>query len=271
MKAVRKPAVAGTFYPAEPSVLLRDIHSYTRPEADKAACIACVVPHAGYMYSGHVAGAVYSRVQLPNRLLLLGPNHTGLGQPLAIFSSGLWLTPLGEVQIDERLARELMLRFPLLQEDADAHRKEHCLEVQIPFLQALLPELSFVPIVIGTARVDLLMHLGESLAEVLKAENTGVLILSSSDMNHYEPDSITRVKDALAIERIVALDALGLHEVVERENISMCGFAPTVAMIAAARRLGATRAELLKYATSADVSGDRDYCVGYAGIVITRQ
>jgi AmmeMemoRadiSam system protein B len=119
--------------------------------------------------------------------------------------------------------------------------------------------------------VDLLISLGESLAEVLQAEGTGILILSSSDMNHYEPDSITRVKDAKAIEKILALDAFGLHEVVERESISMCGFAPTVAMIAAARRLGATRAELVKYATSADVSGDREYCVGYAGIVVTRQ
>jgi MEMO1 family protein len=271
MSPVRKPTVAGTFYPADAGVLLRDIQKYIQPESPKTSCIACVVPHAGYMYSGHVAGAVYSRIQLPSRLLLLGPNHTGVGQPLAIFSSGKWLTPLGEAHVDEQLARELMLRFPLLQEDTDAHRKEHCLEVQIPFLQALLSQLSFVPIVIGTARIDLLMRLGESLAEVLQAENTGVLILSSSDMNHYEPDSITRVKDAKAIEKILALDAPGLHEVVERENISMCGFAPTVAMISAARRLGATRAELLKYATSADVSGDREYCVGYAGIVVTRQ
>jgi AmmeMemoRadiSam system protein B len=223
------------------------------------------------MYSGHVAGAVYSHIQLPNRLLLLGPNHTGLGQPLAIFSSGAWLTPLGEAHIDEHLARELMLHFPLLQEDIDAHRKEHCLEVQIPFLQALRGDFSFVPVVIGTGQVDVLIGLGERLGEVLQADNAGVLILSSSDMNHYEPDSITRAKDAKAIEKILALDALGLHEVVERENISMCGFAPTVAMIAAARRLGATRAELLKYATSADVSGDREYCVGYAGIVVTRQ
>jgi AmmeMemoRadiSam system protein B len=271
MNPVRKPAVAGTFYPADAGVLLRDIQSYMQPEAAKAHCIGCVVPHAGYMYSGHVAGAVYSHVQLPSRLLLLGPNHTGLGHPLAIFSSGTWLTPLGEAQIDEHLARELMLRFPLLQEDTNAHRKEHCLEVQIPFLQALLPEVTFVPVVIGTAQVDLLIRLGESLAEVLQAEGTSALILSSSDMNHYEPDSITRMKDAKAIEKILALDAPGLHEVVARESISMCGFAPTVVMIAAARRLGATRAALVKYATSADVSGDREYCVGYAGIVVTRQ
>src|SRR5262245_60661109 len=210
MNPVRKPAVAGTFYPADPGVLLHDIERYTQPEGAKASCVACVVPHAGYMYSGHVAGTVYSQIKLPNRLLLLGPNHTGMGQPLAIFSSGAWLTPLGEAHVDVQLARELMLRFPLLREDTDAHRKEHCLEVQIPFLQALLSDLSFVPIVIGTARVDLLMRLGESLAEVLQSEGAGVLILSSSDMNHYEPDSITRVKDAKAIEKILALDALGL-------------------------------------------------------------
>ena len=271
MNLVRKPAVAGSFYPADPGTLLRDIQRYTQPAAAKLPCIACVVPHAGYIYSGPVAGAVYSQIELPSRLLLLGPNHTGLGQPLAIFSSGSWSTPLGEARVDESLARELMLRFPLLQEDTDAHRKEHCLEVQLPFLQALLQDFSFVPIVIGTSRVDLLVSLGERLAEVLQTTKASVLILSSSDMNHYEPDSITRVKDAKAIEEILALDAFRLHQVVERENISMCGFASTVVMIAAARRLGAARAELVKYATSADVSGDREYCVGYAGIVVTRQ
>jgi MEMO1 family protein len=271
MNPLRKPAVAGSFYPADPGALLRDIGTYILPERTKIACLACLVPHAGYMYSGHVAGAVYSRMQLPARLVLLGPNHTGVGHPLAITSSGAWLTPLGEAQIDENLARELAARFPLLQEDAEAHRKEHSLEVQLPFLQALLAEFSFVPIVVGTARLDVLVRLGETLAELLRAEAQGVLILSSSDLNHYEPDGITREKDAKAIEKVLELDAPGLHEVVERERITMCGFAPTIAMIAAARKLGATRAELVKYATSADVSGDRDYCVGYAGIVVTRQ
>jgi AmmeMemoRadiSam system protein B len=271
MNRVRKPAVVGAFYPADSEVLLRDIQGYTPSDSVQDACMACMVPHAGYMYSGHVAGAVYSRMRLPRRLLLLGPNHTGLGQPLAIVSSGTWHTPLGEAQIDQAFAQQLVMRFPLLQEDDEAHRKEHCLEVQIPFLQALLSKFSFVPVVIGIARLETLIHLGEAIAELLQAEKIETLILSSSDLNHYEADAVTRVKDAKAIERILELDAPGLYEVVHRENISMCGFAPTIAMIAAARRLGAKRAELVKYATSADVSGDRDYCVGYAGIVVTRQ
>jgi AmmeMemoRadiSam system protein B len=271
MKPVRQPAVRGTFYPSDPATLLRDIRRYTPSDSRRTPCVAGVVPHAGYMYSGHVAGAVYSRMQLPRRLVLLGPNHTGYGKPLAIISSGTWLTPLGEAPIDEALAQQLSVRFPLLQEDTEAHLKEHCLEVQIPFLQALVSQFSFVPIVIGTGRLELLIRLGETLAELLQDEAPDALILASSDMNHYEPDGITRTKDAKATERILELDAPGLHEVVNRENITMCGVAPTIAMIAAARKLGAQRGELVKYATSADISGDRDYCVGYAGIVVTRQ
>jgi AmmeMemoRadiSam system protein B len=271
MKPVRKPAVAGTFYPSDPAILLRDIRRYTPSDARMLPCIGGVVPHAGYVYSGRVAGAVYARMQLASRIVLLGPNHTGYGQPLAIMSSGSWLTPLGEAKIDEALARQLAARFPLLQEDAEAHLKEHCLEVQIPFLQALASNLTFVPVVLGTRRLEVLIRLGETLAELLKAEKTNVLILASSDMNHYEPDEITRLKDAKAIDKILALDAAGLHDVVHREKISMCGFAPTISMVAAARSMGAQRAELVKYATSADVSGDREYCVGYAGITVTRQ
>src|SRR5687768_12994140 len=120
MNPVRQPAVAGTFYPADPGVLRRDLETYLQPERSKIACLACLVPHAGYIYSGHVAGAVYSRVQLPKRLILLGPNHAGRGSPLAIISSGTWLTPLGEAQIDEGLAREISARFPLLQQDSEA-------------------------------------------------------------------------------------------------------------------------------------------------------
>ena len=271
MRPVRKPAVAGAFYPADPADLLREIRTFTPQESIKTSCWACVVPHAGYMYSGHVAGAVYSRMHLPKRLVLLGPNHTGAGQPLAIMSTGAWLTPLGEAQIDEPLARELVARFPFLHEDSEAHRKEHCLEVQLPFLQALLSEFSFVPVVIGTGRLDVLLDFGQALSELVRSHGADVLVLCSSDMNHYEPDDVTRVKDAYAIEKILALDAFGLHDVVARKHITMCGVAPTIAMVAAARNLGAQRAELVKYATSAEVSGDRDYCVGYAGVVVTRQ
>lgn len=266
--AVREPAVAGYFYPRAPEALNQEIRNYTAHGGEKIAALACLVPHAGYMYSGHVAGAVYGRLQLPRRFVILCPNHTGYGRPLAILTEGAWQTPLGQIQIDHALGHALRLACPLLEEDEAAHRGEHAIEVQLPFLQAGLPEFAFVPIAVGTARYEPLQALGEALAGVLRQEGENIMIISSSDMNHYEPDDITRVKDHKAIDKILALDPRGLYEVVMEESISMCGFGPTVATLTAARLLGASSAEVIKYATSADVSGDRSAVVGYAGIVI---
>jgi AmmeMemoRadiSam system protein B len=175
----------------------------------------------------------------------------------------------------------LLRRFPALQEDSAAHRGEHAIEVQLPFLQARQPELNIVPIVVGTSDFDVLRGLGEALADVISAhqekdredeqEGDGkekVLIIASSDMNHYESDAVTRVKDRKAIERVLAMDARGLWEVVLNEDISMCGFGPTIVMLTAAKLLGATSATLIKYATSGEVSGDYDSVVGYAGIIV---
>jgi len=157
----------------------------------------------------------------------------------------------------------------MLQEDAAAHRSEHAIEVQLPFLQARQAELRFLPIAVGTSDFDALAGLGEALAAAIAAAGDKVLIIASSDMNHYESDAITRVKDHKAIERVLALDPRGLWDVVMSQNISMCGFGPTVAMLTAAKRLGAKTATLVKYATSGDVSGDLDQVVGYAGIVVS--
>ena len=267
--AVRHPAVAGRFYPGDPKVLLRDVKAYTGVGGEKISALGCVVPHAGYMYSGHVAGAVYARLELPRRFVILCPNHTGSGEPLAIMSAGKWRTPLGEARIDEALAEELMRGYHWLAEDAAAHRAEHALEVQLPFLQALQPEFSFVPIALGTANYEVLASLGEAVASVLAAQNEKVLIIASSDMNHYESDAITRIKDGKAIEKLLARSARGLYEVVVTEDISMCGFGPAVAMLAAAERLGAASAQLVKYATSGDISGDRSAVVGYAGVIVS--
>jgi hypothetical protein len=225
------------------------------------------------MYSGHVAGSVYAELDLPRHFLILGPNHMGLGQPLAIMSCGAWETPLGSVAIDTPLAEALMARFPLLAEDPEAHHTEHAIEVQLPFLQTMLsqsmrPDFSFVPVTIGTSQLEVLMALGVAVATVLAEYPERVLIIASSDMNHYENDPVTRVKDHKAIERILALDPEGLFEVVKKENISMCGLGPTVTMLTAARRLGAHSARLVQYATSGDVSGDRNMVVGYAGITM---
>jgi AmmeMemoRadiSam system protein B len=263
---VRPPAVAGRFYPGDPHVLLAAVQSFLSPKEKTTPALGCVVPHAGYIYSGHVAGAVFAELELPQRFIILCPNHTGRGTPLSIMSQGSWQTPLGQAVIDAELAEKLKRQFPLLSDDAEAHRAEHAIEVELPFLQALKPGFAFVPIVLGTGQFRVLEELGIAIADTVGKER--ILIVASSDMNHYENDSVTRVKDRMAIDRILALDAAGLHEVVTKEKISMCGLGPTVAMLTAARRLGATSAELVKYATSGDVSGDRDIAVGYAGVVV---
>ncbi len=290
--ALRTPAVAGRFYPGRAEELLREVREFTSPgkipiATGRIAAIGCVAPHAGYIYSGGVAGAVYSRLKIPDRCVILCPNHTGKGRPLAIMASTTWQTPLGEVAADADMGARLLRRFPALQEDSAAHRAEHAIEVQIPFLQTLRPKLKIVPIAIGTRDFDVLRGLGEALADVIadrhqedrhekdhreehqkekRPEKT--LIIASSDMNHYESDAITRIKDRKAIERVLALDARGLWEVVMNEDISMCGFGPTVVMLTAAKLLGATSATLVKYATSGDVSGDYNSVVGYAGIIV---
>jgi MEMO1 family protein len=278
--AVRAPAVAGRFYPSRADELLRDVRRYTSSTnidstgaSDRIAAIGCVAPHAGYIYSGGVAGAVYSRLEIPERCVILCPNHTGRGRPLAVMANTTWQTPLGEVSADAETAARLLRRFPALHEDSAAHRGEHAIEVQLPFLQAQQPELNIIPIAIGTSDFEVLRGLGEALAEViagLQEENRGkkVLIVASSDMNHYESDVITRVKDRKAIERVLAMDACGLWEVVMNEDISMCGFGPTIVMLTAAKLLGATAATLVRYATSGEVSGDYDSVVGYAGIIV---
>ena len=268
--ALRTPAVAGRFYPRDGDELRRDVLEYTSPDqSTRIAAIGCIAPHAGYVYSGHVAGAVYSRMEIPRRVIVLCPNHTGMGHRLAIMTHTAWQMPFGEVAADAELGAALVQRFPLLHEDSAAHRSEHAIEVQLPFLQMRRPDLSFVPIVVGVSDFDILRGLSEALADVISAQPDKVLIIASSDMNHDESDAVTRIKDHKAIARVLALDALGLWEVVRKEDISMCGFGPSVAMLTAARRLHAKEATLVKYATSGDVSGDYDKVVGYAGIVVS--
>jgi AmmeMemoRadiSam system protein B len=282
ISALRTPAVAGRFYPGRADELLRGIQEYTSAgetpvEAGRIAAIGCVAPHAGYIYSGVVAGAVYSRLKIPERCVILCPNHTGKGLPLSVMANTTWQTPLGEVAAESDMGARLLRRFPALEEDSAAHRTEHAIEVQLPFLQAQQAALHIVPIVIGTRDFDMLRGLGEALADVIgdrEEENQGgdrkegVLIIASSDMNHYECDAVTRVKDHKAIERVLAMDARGLWEVVMNGDISMCGFGPTIVMLTAAKLLGATSATLVKYATSGDVSGDYESVVGYAGIIV---
>jgi len=269
---VRHPAVAGRFYPSDPDDLRAEVASYLSPASSvrqrPIQAIGCIVPHAGYVYSGHVAGAVFAGIEIPRRCIVLCPNHTGQGRPLAIMSEGSWQTPLGEVPVDSEIAGALKQRFPALQEDSVAHRAEHAAEVELPFLQVRQPELTFVPIALGATQYAILEQLGAALAEVIAAQKDPILIVASGDMNHYESDVVTRAKDHRAIERILTLDPRGLHDVVTQQDISMCGLGPAVVLLTAARQLGAKSAELAKYATSGDVSGDREMVVGYAGVVV---
>ncbi|MCU1296649.1 MAG: hypothetical protein JWO91_927 [Acidobacteriaceae bacterium] len=268
MTSVRHPAVAGLFYPKDPATLLSSVNSYISPKDGPTSAIGCIVPHAGYIYSGRVAGSVYGTIKIPRRCIILCPNHTGVGHPLSIMSEGAWETPLGDASIDSELANALKQRFPLLIEDPAAHSREHAIEVELPFLQVCRPDFTFVPVALGTQQFEILQSLGQTIAEVIATQAESVLIVASSDMNHYESDLITREKDYKAIDRILALDPQGLFETAMREKISMCGLGPAVTMATAAKRLGGTRAELVQYATSADVSGDRDVVVGYAGLIV---
>jgi AmmeMemoRadiSam system protein B len=266
---IREPAVAGRFYPANPAKLRADVNAYLSPAGERTRAIGCIAPHAGYVYSGKVAGAVFSAIEIPARCIVLCPNHTGRGHPLAIMTEGKWRTPLGEVAIASEIAAALLRSFPALTDDAAAHRAEHAIEVELPFLQAVRSDVQIVPIAIGTSRLLLLEQLGESLAATAQGCRQPVLIIASSDMNHYEDDASTRAKDRKAIDKILALDPQGLYETVMTESISMCGFGPAVAMLTAAKVLGAKKATLVQYATSGDTSGDRDMVVGYAAIAVS--
>jgi MEMO1 family protein len=268
---LRQPAVAGRFYPSDPRELTDLVHEYAQPNPQHPAASvrACLVPHAGYVYSGHVAGAVFASIELPRKIIVLGVRHYPRGEAMAILSSGAWLTPLGDAPIDAALAEELRRECPLLREDSVAHSGEHSLEVQIPFLQVLAPGFSFVPVALGTLHFESLISVGEALARVLRNSKENVLLVTSSDLNHYEDEKTTRIKDQRAIDRMLALDPRGLYDTCRNEEISMCGLGPAVAMLTALNALGVKKSELVKHATSADISGDRNQVVGYAGMVFS--
>jgi len=262
---------AGSFYPAEPAPLAAMVRECLRGDAGREPeqAAAIIVPHAGYIYSGRVAGAVYGAVALSSALIVLCPNHTGEGSTLAVIDRGVWRTPLGDAVVNEPLARRVLETCGGAEVDHRAHRREHSLEVQLPFLQTTLKEFSFVPICVGTARLETLTRLGDDLARVLRTGPERVSLVITSDMSHYIPDDKARVKDMIAVERVEAVDPEGLHRVVESNDISMCGYAPAVAGLTAARANGARTGRLLAYANSGDVTGDNERVVGYAGLVIS--
>ncbi len=266
---IRFPAVAGQFYPASPRELSSLIHRFIKEngEPEKVPVRACVVPHAGYIYSGHVAAAVFSRITIPKKIIIIGVRHQPHGEDLAIVSHGAWRTPLGDVSVDRELALRVRAAAPALQEDEVAHSREHSLEVEIPFLQVLQPEFTFVPVAVGSTRFEELVKIGDGIADVIVKTEDEILLVTSTDMNHYEEEGITRRKDQRAIECMLRLDAKGLYEACRRERISMCGLGPAIVTLSALRKLSVTSGELVKYATSGEISGDYAAVVGYAGII----
>jgi AmmeMemoRadiSam system protein B len=269
----RPPAVAGTFYEGTPERLRAQVDACFAANAaapEKTRFLGAVVPHAGLMYSGHVAAAFYALADLPKRFIILCPNHTGAGHFAAINRERAWHTPLGDVAIDTQLADALMARTTLLAEDARAHAREHSLEVQLPFLQRLLGgAFTFVPICLGAHRYDYAEEIGRAIASVVKEEREPVAILASSDLNHYEDQRTTLHKDQLAIDQVLARNPRELWRVVDESDVSMCGFIPTTAMLVAVNELGASDARLIKHATSGDINGDYSHVVGYAALTVS--
>jgi AmmeMemoRadiSam system protein B len=267
----RKPFVAGQFYPGGEAGLRAMIKGMIDPRARKEKAIAVVSPHAGYIYSGPVAGAVFSSVVVPRTCVILGPAHREIAPVFAVQRSGSWTTPLGEAFIETDLADTIMRLEPLVKENASAHLHEHSLEVQVPFLQFFREDIAIVPVCVSyEASYEHLAGLGKALAEAIGGFGSDVLIVASTDMSHYISREAAEKKDNQAIDRVLALDAEGLYRTVVRENISMCGFQPVTAALIAAKDLGALKAELIRYQTSGDVTGDYREVVGYAGIRIIK-
>jgi MEMO1 family protein len=265
---IREPIAAGQFYPGSLDGLKRMIESMVDDKAGKVEAIGLVSPHAGYIYSGMVAGAVMSRIKLNDTVVILGPNHTGRGKGFSIMTKGSWITPLGDTEIDTELGKKILKSSSYLEEDYVAHQFEHSLEVQLPFLQYFRPDVKIVPVVLSHARGNVYKKIGKELAGAIKESKKKVTILASSDMTHYESQESARNKDSKAIEAILNLDEDELLRRVAELDISMCGYAPAVSLISAAREMGAKKAELVKYQTSGDVTGDYSSVVGYAGILI---
>jgi AmmeMemoRadiSam system protein B len=264
----RQPAVAGQFYTANDKQLRDELAILCPVVPLQQRVVGIIAPHAGYIYSGAVAGAVYGSIEVPATVIVLGPNHHGVGARAAMFPEGSWLTPLGVVPIAARLAELVAKHAPFVEIDATAHHYEHSLEVQVPFLQYRRPDVAIVPLCLGFGDPGRCRELGEALARAITEFGEEVLIVASSDMSHYEPDALTRQKDQLAISELIALNHAGLLKVCRDQRITMCGVVPAAVLLAAATILGATRAELIRYATSGEVNGDLERVVGYAALTV---
>ena len=276
-ESIRRPAVAGRFYPASADQLAREVASYLLPGAGEDAgpgavttrpACAVMAPHAGYVYSGAVAGRVFARVEVPPRVIIMCPNHTGAGPVISVMTEGAYRIPGADVAVDTALAAAIMSEVPEARADRAAHRAEHAIEVELPFLLARQPRLRIVPMVLGRLPLAETLALGQALHRAVQRVGEDVLVLASSDMSHYLPDARARVVDRMALTPLLGFDPQGLYRTVVTHDISMCGFVPATAMLAYAREAGAAAPELLAYATSGDAFGDTSRVVGYAGVVV---
>lgn len=260
----RLPAVSGYFYPKDKEELIRYLERFIEREKNPIKAKGCISPHAGYIYSGVVAGKVYSSIEIPDKVILLGPNHHGLGYPSAIYSKGVFLTPLGETKIDENLAERILRDSKYLKEDFSAHTLEHSLEVQLPFLQYINPAVNIVPITISDYSPNTLEDLANAIYKNMDDE---ILIVASSDFSHYEPQETAKEKDFYAIESILNMDPWEFYERVRKRRISICGVGPIVVLLLVLNKLGVKNSKLIEYKTSGDITQDYSAVVGYAGII----
>lgn len=266
---LRDPAVAGQFYPGRADELEKTVSGYLLSETPPQKVIGAVMPHAGFIYSGAVAGETAASMVIPRTVIVLGPNHTGMGPAVSVFPGGSWRMPFGEVTVNQDLVEKILQRCELAHPDQLAHLREHSIEVQLPFLRyARGDEVDFVPIMVSRLGKDECRMIGKALADVIGDSEEEILLVASSDMTHYESHQSAKAKDSEAISKILDLDPDGLMDTVASRQISMCGIFPTTIMLHTAMALGATSARLVKYATSGEVSGDYEKVVGYAGIIV---
>ncbi len=268
----RLPAVAGLFYPGRPDELRETVDGLIRAaHAASAPALAAIAPHAGYVYSGLTAAHVYARLDVPRAVVVLAPNHTGLGRARSggsVYAKGSFRTPLGEVPVHEELAAALLAACDLLEDDPPAHEREHAVEVHLPFLQERRADLRVVPIVLGWNDWVRTERLAEALAQVVRTWPEPVLLVASSDMNHYEAASVNATKDGYALAEVAHLDGERLLAVTAQHRVSMCGRVPSAVVLHAAKLLGATHAEVVHRSHSGEVTGEDDRVVSYAGVIV---
>lgn len=264
----REPVVAGQFYPGTKAGLERTLLSLIDKKEKREKALGAMSPHAGYVYSGAVAGKVFSRLTPKELFIIIGPNHTGIGEAFSIFAEGLWKTPLGSVEIDKEFADYLINNSGLFKADETAHAYEHSIEVQLPFLQYTMRDFKILPLCIARIDVNELKKAAQELAAAIKELKKDVTIIASSDMTHYEPQEAAKTKDMKAISAILNMDEDELLNKVTNMNISMCGVAPVIMTLHATKALGAKTAKLIDYKTSGDTTRDYFSVVGYGGVII---